>query len=81
VVCNLTGMSAELFVRGEIQATPPDALLVVNARVHTDPAALRDIVKRCLEQVTGNAVRPTVVTMEAFSPARPQPTHRYSAVL
>jgi len=56
--------------------------LVLNARVHLAPAALQELVEALVQQ-TGEAlgVEASVLHLQCFSPARPQPTHRLAEVV
>lgn len=53
------------------------AQLLVNARVEAPPAAVEQVVRGQIEQVTHAAqVRGEITHFECFQPAPPQPTHR-----
>ncbi|HEU5088672.1 MAG TPA: GTP-binding protein [Roseiflexaceae bacterium] len=51
------------------------ARLLINARVHCDPAILERVVRR-LSQETPSWITCTLTRLDSFSPAPPQPTYR-----
>jgi len=62
------------------QTSVPEAEIIVNARVATDPALLERMVRLALEAVCQRRQgKIEFRTMQSFRPGRPQPTHRYSA--
>lgn len=64
------------------QAEPASqGTLVLNARVHLTPEALRELVEALVQQ-TGAAlgVETHVLHLQCFSPPRPRPTHRFAAI-
>lgn len=68
-------------VQGQV---PPEALaatLIVNARVHTSPEALREIIRQALTAAGGEQVMATIQNIKHFRPARPTPTHRFDRVV
>lgn len=81
VVANVTSLTEEPSLRGEIAGTPVEAALVVNARVHSDPEALRQVVEEALAAACGLTVTYQVDSMQNFSPAYPTPVHRYESVV
>jgi G3E family GTPase len=54
------------------------AQLLLNARVQMAPEALREMAEGSLQAVAGNRVTFTITELSAFSPSRPQPTHRFT---
>ena len=73
LVDSTTGV--ELSLSSEIDA--PNAELIVNARVATDPNQLRDIIETaCTEMAASTGLHFEVTGMQSFSPAPPEPTHR-----
>jgi len=81
LVGNLTGNDAPISLRGQIDGRQTDAVLLVNARVHVRPDALREIVEKAIEATTRDRATATITAMRSFFPGRPQPTHRYQAVV
>lgn len=81
IVANLTATDGQPYARGSVPGPVADAHLTVNARVHTDPDALREMVETCLQRVAGERVRATVTHLAHFSPSRPNPTHRFGSAV
>ncbi len=82
VVGNLTGNDAAASVRGGIAPATGDTVLLVNARVHCRPDKLRSVVEAGLQSVTArHGIEATIGQVRSFFPGRPQPTHRYDAVV
>jgi G3E family GTPase len=81
LVGNLTSTRGMPFVvvNGTSGPSSNQALLILNARVHLDPAQLRTAVETVLAQMPGHGVTAEVVSLECFSPGRPKPTHRLTA--
>lgn len=81
VAANVTSTDAEPFVRADVAGAPRQAHLTVNARVHIGPEALRQVVEACLATAAGGEIAVELTSMRSFSPARPEPTHRFDAVV
>jgi hypothetical protein len=81
LVANLTTSQGEPSVRGKIEASPGSARLLLNVRAHIGPGVLRELVDRVIAGAIRPSVRATMERIECFAPARPQPTHRYEAVV
>ncbi len=82
VVGNLTANDATIFLRGSILPACRDANLLLNARVHCHPDQLRAVVEARLSAVAGGHRLQAVIThLVSLSPGRPQPTHRYEAIV
>ncbi len=82
VVGNLTANDATVFLRGSIRPGCQDASLLVNARVHCHPDQLRAVVEARLSAIAGvHRIRAVITHMRSLSPGRPQPTHRYEAIV
>jgi len=81
LVANLTSNDGSPFAEGIIEGAPQRAALLVNARVHLGPDALRTVVERRLRATAGDRVRETITSIQSFAPARPQPTHRFDSVV
>jgi len=77
---NLTGTASALDIRGAL-AGAPQVTMVLNARVHVAPAALRDIIEQALRQAGQPDVRFELANVKNFAPARPQPTHHMDKVV
>jgi len=79
---NLTGLNAEPSVRGSVGGEPGGRLtLLVNARVHVAPEALRATVERCLREAAGDKIAVEIRNMASFRPGRPEPTHRFDRIV
>jgi G3E family GTPase len=78
---NLTSQDAEPFLQGRIDSFPPQAGLTLNARVEMPPEQLEQIVRDMLSRVAGPRVAAEILTLRCLRPGRPEPTHRYSAVV
>jgi G3E family GTPase len=79
-VANLVSRDTPVELSLPSRSLMPSADVVVNARVATDPEALRGQVERALAQVCGQLgcaleFRQT----QSFRPGRPVPTHRFAA--
>jgi len=83
-VANLTASAAEPSFRGQA-GIGQQARLLINARVQTDPDSLRAMVEQALAAATGqettSPVAYKVTDLSCFSPARPNPVHRFGAVV
>jgi hypothetical protein len=80
LTANLTGNQAEPSLRVADGSSTSEVRLVLNARAHIGPEALEALVRGCLASMACGKIRIVVEDLRAFSPARPQPTHRYRAV-
>jgi G3E family GTPase len=79
---NLTGLDAEPSVRGSMESNAGGRLtLLVNARAHIAPEALRATVERCLHQAAGDNITVEIGKLASFRPGRPEPTHRFRHVV
>jgi G3E family GTPase len=81
LVANLTSNDGEPSLRGTIGTPAHDARLLVNIRARIEPDALRALVERCAQAVTGPSVRVATEDLQSFAPSRPQPTHRFERVM
>jgi G3E family GTPase len=81
LVANLTSNDGEPLLRGAVAGSPREAMLLVNVRAKIDPAQLRAITEKCLADTATVGVRATVEDLQSFSPARPEPTHRFQRVV
>ncbi len=81
LAANLTASDGEPSVRGSIAPDAAEARLLVNARVNIGPEDLQSVVLRCLEEAAGQGLAVSVERLTSFSPARPQPVHRYRSVV
>lgn len=78
---NLTGNAGQALVQGDELSPSRHATLVVNARVRTSPEELKTVVERCLLGAAGVDIRVNVAEMASFRPGRPNPVHRFDAVV
>jgi len=81
LVANLISNDGAPLVRGAIVPGSAAAVLVFNARAHVAPDRLREVFERSLASAAGNEVRIEASDVQSFSPARPQPTHRFKTVV
>ena len=81
LVGNVTSNDGAISVRGGIDATQRDVAMLINARVHIEPDRLRTVVENALKQAAGDRLETTITSLRSFPPGRPQPTHRYEAVV
>jgi G3E family GTPase len=80
VVGNLTSNDGPLSVRGGIAVGQRHVSLLINARVHVQPDALREAVEKRLQATAGERLEATITNVRSFFPGRPQPTYRYESV-
>jgi hypothetical protein len=80
VAANLTNNSEDVSLQITGEASPKDTMagMFVNARVHTNPQLLRGVLERCLPHIVPVGVDTQITSLESFSPARPQPVHRFA---
>ena len=69
VVGNLTSNDGPCSLRGSIPPAHRHAKLLINARVHIRPDALRHAVETALKSVAGNRVDATITNTRSFFPA------------
>jgi len=81
IVANVTSNDSPLSLRGEIAPDQRRAALVINARVHVEPDALRAAVEKALDEASGDRLETTITNQRCFFLGRPQPTYRYSDVV
>ena len=72
------GEAVELSVASHESVNEADIL--INARVASDPAIIAETVTSVVERVlAGNNLSGEIVSLQHFSPARPEPTHRMTS--
>ncbi len=82
IVGNLTGNDAAPFLRGGIDAACREVAILINARVHCRPDQLRTVMEtRLLSIAGGHRIEVMITDTRSFFPGRPQPTHRYEAIV
>jgi G3E family GTPase len=81
LVANLTSNDGEPFLRGDVQGSPKEAVLLLNVRAKISPEQLRMISEQCLGEVAGTTVQATTEDLQSFAPSRPTPTHRFQHVV
>lgn len=74
---NLTGLCGTTTVQGQIYGDSPLSL-VLNARVQMPPEELHHAIQRHIEAACGGRFGLEISQIQSFSPARPQPLHRYA---
>jgi G3E family GTPase len=77
---NLTGTKREPVFRVDGILSGPNAVLTVNARVALSPELLRNIVESEIK-ASGPDFLTDIASLACFSPARPQPVHRFDKVV
>lgn len=80
VTGNLTGTTDTLSVRGPALVSE-SAQLTLNARVQMAPEDLEEVVRAALEKTGSPEITAVPRTWQCFSPARPEPTHRYGHIV
>jgi Ni2+-binding GTPase involved in maturation of urease and hydrogenase len=78
---SLTGNDEPPTLRGRIAPGRREVKLLINARVHVPPDALRNAVEQALQAVAGDRIEATLMSVRSFFPGRPQPTYRFGVVL
>ena len=78
---NLTSNRERPSLIGHGTPSGAKAHLIINARCHLAPDALERMIKRALAVAAGDEIKYEIATLESFSPARPEPTHRYENVI
>ena len=76
---NLTSTADAPSVQGEIPVTVSAVALIINARALVHPEHLRRIIQQALDRSTGPELEMEVVRIKSFSPAPPEPVHRFDA--
>lgn len=75
---NLTGLGGLVNVPDYAALHASGARLILNLRVQIEFARLEAIARKALDAAFGGSITATVASLRCFSPARPQPTYRYS---
>lgn len=78
---SLTANDGTPQLRSNLSGASGSASLLVNARVQMEPDRLRAMIEETLAAAAGEKIVVTLKSMENFSPARPQPTHRFGSVV
>jgi len=81
LVANVTSTQGEPSIRGHVRGAPHEAELILNARVHLGAAELRAVVESSLDGLASDGIEARANSIRSFSPARPQPTHRFKAAV
>jgi G3E family GTPase len=82
VVANLTQTDGQVTINRQGDTQTRQAELIVNARVQMSPQKLEQIVREHLQTVAArHRVTVDVSHLQSLSPGRPNPTHRYGAVV
>lgn len=81
----LTGSFTQLHeavsLRGDVDCPRADARLILNARVEMPADDLRQLVLAQLAHAARSKISYEVADLQCLTPGRPQPTHRYDAVV
>lgn len=75
LLANVTGLKDTLQFRGQINSSK-NAKLIINARVQTQPEVLEELVFRVMDNLWEGKGERTVISLNALSPGRPNPTYR-----
>jgi G3E family GTPase len=78
---NLTSRDGEPLLQGEIDGSPTQASLTLNARVEMLPEDLERIARDTLSKTASDHIRTEILTLHCLRPGRPRPTHRYKVVI
>jgi hypothetical protein len=82
LACNVTGMVCTPFFRGDLSGQLVEVDLVINARIHSGPALLRELIEGSVARVAQTAATEVNVRkIEWLSPSRPETHYRYEAVV
>lgn len=81
LAANLTANDDAASIQGKSGGTVREATLLVNARVHLDPAELRSVVENAIQAATGATVHSEIARLESFAPSPPKPVHRFTAIV
>lgn len=81
IIGNITGSNVPPIVRFVGVVNALHARLTLNARAQIEPAGLDAALRRALETASHARVAPTVQAFHCIKPGRPEPTHRYAAVV
>ena len=81
VAGNLTGGDGPISLRGQIEGSLREAVLLINARVRVEPDTLRTAVEKALAATARDRLETTITTIHSFFPGRPEPTYRYATVV
>jgi G3E family GTPase len=77
---NLTGNNGLISLRGSVDDCAT-VRITINARVETSPGNLDQAVRDTLERVTAGNCSMQTVAWRFLMPGRPQPTHRFAAIV
>lgn len=80
-VGNVTDATTKPFVQGQVNGTPDEAQLTLNARVEIAPDELERIVRSLLDKMEGGRVHAGVRRLQCLRPGRPRPSYRYDRVV
>jgi len=77
---NLTGTFRRIDVRGE-EFSSQSARMVLNIRAETSSLFLKEVMDDIIQTYEEHSIRFEIIELKHFSPARPEPTHRYDKVV
>ena len=78
---NLSSTDGAISIIGSVTDESRKADLILNARVQMAPDELERAVREALSASAGGRIAAAVTGMRSLSPGRPQPTHRFTAVV
>lgn len=82
IAANLTQLDERPRIDGDADHSAAHGRLTFNARVETTPESLEAMVHAALnEAAEGRRIEVAIDEMRCLQPARPEPTHRYDAVV
>ena len=81
ISANITSNDGPASLIGAVAPGERSAVVLINARVHVQPDALRETVEKCLQSTAGDRLEARITNMRSFFPGRPQPTYRYESVV
>ena len=81
ITANITSSAGEARFQGSLAGPSLEAALVLNARVHVDPAVLKQKMDDALAKAAGDGIDVDVVHCQSLRPGRPEPKHRYAEVV
>jgi len=78
---DVTNNGQQPYVHGAVEGSPRQVSLTFNARVQIEPEPLREILEASLDLAGSGRMRARIDSIDSFSPARPEPTHRFDRVV
>jgi len=81
IVANVTSIREKPSIYGNMGINTETVTLILNARALVEPDQLKSIVESSISDAAADTVEVSRLSMDSFSPAYPQPTHRITRVV